>query len=99
MTLDGTNGYVVDGGDGRWIAVDPGPDLPEHIDAFVRGAAERGARIEAIAITHGHPDHYPGAAPLARATRRARLRSRERAVPPRPQADGGRRADGRRRCA
>ena len=39
MTLDGTNGYVVDGGEGRWIAVDPGPDLPEHIDAFVRAAA------------------------------------------------------------
>jgi glyoxylase-like metal-dependent hydrolase (beta-lactamase superfamily II) len=68
MTLDGTNGYVVDGGGGRWIAVDPGPDLPEHIAAFVGAAAERGARFEAIVITHGHPDHYPGAAPLARAT-------------------------------
>ena len=68
MTLDGTNGYVVDGGDGRWIAVDPGPDLFEHVDAFVRAAADQGARIEAIVVTHGHPDHYPAAAPLARAT-------------------------------
>jgi glyoxylase-like metal-dependent hydrolase (beta-lactamase superfamily II) len=68
MTLDGTNGYVVDGGDGRWIVVDPGPDLPEHVDAFVRAAAGAGARIEAIVVTHGHPDHFPAAAPLARAT-------------------------------
>ena len=68
MTLDGTNGYVVDGGDGRWIAVDPGPDLPEHVDAFVAAAAGAGARFEAIVVTHGHPDHFPAAAPLARAT-------------------------------
>jgi glyoxylase-like metal-dependent hydrolase (beta-lactamase superfamily II) len=68
MTLDGTNGYVVDGGGGAWIAIDPGPDDPAHIAAFVDAARERGARYEAILVTHGHPDHYPGAAPLARAT-------------------------------
>ena len=68
MTLDGTNGYVIDGGHGGWIAVDPGPDIAEHVDAFVAAAAERNARFEAIVVTHGHPDHYPAAAPLARAT-------------------------------
>jgi glyoxylase-like metal-dependent hydrolase (beta-lactamase superfamily II) len=68
MTLDGTNGYVVDGGDGAWIAIDPGPDEPAHVAAFVDAARERGAHYEAILVTHGHPDHYPGAAPLARAT-------------------------------
>lgn len=68
MTLDGTNGYVVDGGDGAWIAIDPGPDDPGHIAAFVEAARAGGARYEAILVTHGHPDHYPGAAPLARAT-------------------------------
>jgi len=68
MTLDGTNGYVVDGGHGRWIAIDPGPDLPEQTAAFVDAAAARGARYGAILVTHGHPDHFPGAAPLARAT-------------------------------
>lgn len=68
MTLDGTNGYIVDGGDGAWIAIDPGPDDPAHIGAFVTAARDAGARYEAILVTHGHPDHYPGAAPLARAT-------------------------------
>jgi len=68
MTLDGTNGYIVDGGNGSWIAIDPGPDDPVHIAAFVAAARERGAHYEAILVTHGHPDHYPGAAPLARAT-------------------------------
>ena len=68
MTLDGTNGYVVDGGNGAWIAIDPGPDIPEHVHAFVAAARDAGARYAAILVTHGHPDHYPAAAPLARAT-------------------------------
>jgi len=68
MTLDGTNSYVIDGGAGRWIAVDPGPDITEHVEQFVRAADAGGARFEAIVVTHGHPDHYPAAAPLARAT-------------------------------
>jgi glyoxylase-like metal-dependent hydrolase (beta-lactamase superfamily II) len=68
MTLDGTNGYVVDGGDGAWIAIDPGPDNPAHIASFVEAARAAGAHYEAILVTHGHPDHYPGAAPLQRAT-------------------------------
>lgn len=68
MTLDGTNGYVVDGGDGAWIAIDPGPDDPAHVASFVDAARKADARYEAILVTHGHPDHYPAAAPLARAT-------------------------------
>jgi len=68
MTLDGTNGYVIDGGHGRWIAIDPGPDVPEQTAAFVAAARAAGARYEAILVTHGHPDHFPGAAPLALAT-------------------------------
>ena len=68
MTLDGTNGYIVDGGNGAWIAIDPGPADHGHIAAFVDAAYKHGARYEAILVTHGHPDHFPGAAPLAAAT-------------------------------
>jgi glyoxylase-like metal-dependent hydrolase (beta-lactamase superfamily II) len=68
MTLDGTNGYLIDAGTGHAIVIDPGPAIPSHIDAFVAGAHARAARIDAILVTHGHPDHFPAAAPLARAT-------------------------------
>lgn len=63
MTLDGTNTYLVFGG-AHAIAIDPGPVDDAHIDAIVAAAARRGATIAAIAVTHGHPDHAPGAAPL-----------------------------------
>jgi len=63
MTLDGTNTYVILGGR-EAIVVDPGPTTPAHIDAIVACAAQHGATIAAIAVTHGHPDHAPGAAPL-----------------------------------
>lgn len=68
MTLDGTNGYLVDGGRGEAIAIDPGPDDADHVASFAAAAAARGTRIVAIFVTHGHPDHFPGAAPLAAAT-------------------------------
>jgi glyoxylase-like metal-dependent hydrolase (beta-lactamase superfamily II) len=68
MTLDGTNGYIVDGGDGAWIAIDPGPADAGHIAAFVDAARECNAHYAAILVTHGHPDHFPGAALLAQAT-------------------------------
>ena len=68
MTLDGTNGYIVDGGRRRWIAIDPGPDLAKQTAAFVDAANAADATFAAILVTHGHPDHFPGAAPLARAT-------------------------------
>jgi glyoxylase-like metal-dependent hydrolase (beta-lactamase superfamily II) len=68
MTLDGTNGYLIDAGRGRSIAIDPGPDIAAHTAAFLAAARERNAPIAAILVTHGHPDHFPGAAPLARAT-------------------------------
>lgn len=68
MTLDGTNGYLIDAGDGTAIVIDPGPAIAEHLTAFVEGARSQGQTIAAILVTHGHPDHYPGAAPLATAT-------------------------------
>jgi glyoxylase-like metal-dependent hydrolase (beta-lactamase superfamily II) len=68
MTLDGTNSYVIDCGNGRALAIDPGPDIDSHVDRIVKTAAAQGLQIEAIAVTHGHPDHAPAAAMLKRRT-------------------------------
>jgi hypothetical protein len=35
MTLTGTNTYLI--GQSEVAVVDPGPDLPEHVEAFVEG--------------------------------------------------------------
>jgi glyoxylase-like metal-dependent hydrolase (beta-lactamase superfamily II) len=68
MTLDGTNGYVVRVGPRSLVAIDPGPVDDRQRDAFVAAAQDANATYAAILVTHGHPDHYPGAAPLATAT-------------------------------
>lgn len=68
LTLDGTNGYVVRTGPRTLVAIDPGPIDDRQRDAFLAAAREGGATYAAILVTHGHPDHYPGAAPLAAAT-------------------------------
>jgi len=68
MTLSGTNSYVIDAGGGEAIVIDPGPVIDRHLDALVANAGERGLRISTIAVTHGHPDHAPAAAPLAART-------------------------------
>jgi glyoxylase-like metal-dependent hydrolase (beta-lactamase superfamily II) len=68
MTLDGTNGYVLQVGDGELVAIDPGPLDDAQRDAFLAAARAADASYAAILVTHGHPDHAPGAAPLAAAT-------------------------------
>ncbi len=68
MTLDGTDAYVVRTGPRELIAIDPGPADDAQRDAFLDAARETGASYAAILVTHGHPDHYPGAATLAAAT-------------------------------
>ena len=63
MTLTGTNSYLV--GSGRELAViDPGPELGEHLQRLVDVATAQQATISLILVTHGHPDHFPGAARL-----------------------------------
>ena len=64
-TLDGTNTWIA-GRDPAWV-VDPGPALPDHLDAIAAAVAERGG-AGGIALTHDHPDHAEGLDPL-----RARL--------------------------
>ncbi len=57
MTGPGTNAYLV--GAASVTVIDPGPDHAGHIRAIVRAAGRR--NIAWIALTHTHPDHWPGA--------------------------------------
>ena len=67
MTLDGTNGYAVRVGPRALVAIDPGPRDDAQRDAFLAFARAGRAAYAAILVTHGHPDHAPGAARLAAA--------------------------------
>lgn len=62
LTLEGTNTWIV--GAGPSLVIDPGPDDPGHIRELRREAEPVGA----ILLTHHHPDHAPGAGPLAEQT-------------------------------
>ncbi|GAB2462088.1 hypothetical protein GCM10027082_11630 [Comamonas humi] len=61
MTGPGTNSYLVGDAATGYIAIDPGPDRPEHQQRLLDAA---GGDIRAIVCTHSHADHSPGAAPL-----------------------------------
>ncbi len=56
LTLGGTNTWLVDG----WV-VDPGPAIPEHVDAVAAAAGT----VRGIVLTHSHLDHTESAAELA----------------------------------
>lgn len=68
MTLQGTNSYLLDCGNGDAMVVDSGPPIERHLEALVDAAASRRLKIRAIVLTHGHPDHASGAAKLVAAT-------------------------------
>jgi glyoxylase-like metal-dependent hydrolase (beta-lactamase superfamily II) len=57
-TLEGTNTWLLLD-DGRVWIVDPGPDLPEHLDAVAATASGLG-EVAGIALTHRHDDHADG---------------------------------------
>ncbi len=63
MTGPGTNTYLI--GREQVAVLDPGPDLPEHIDAILESV---GDRIRWIVATHTHPDHSPAWQALQRET-------------------------------
>ncbi|HEY1175070.1 MAG TPA: MBL fold metallo-hydrolase [Phytomonospora sp.] len=85
MTLDGTNTWLLRATPGdRVTIVDPGPDLPAHLDAI---AAHGEAAL--IVVTHWHPDHTESAAALGE-----RLGVPVRATDPRWCFGGGALADG-----
>ena len=61
MTGPGTSTYLISGTHGPTLVIDPGPLIEEHLQTVVRRAP---FTIEALLITHGHPDHMEGAARL-----------------------------------
>ena len=64
MTLDGTNSWLIgDPAAGPVVVVDPGPAIPAHLDALLTAAP---GGIDAVVLTHRHPDHAESAAELAR---------------------------------
>jgi len=61
FTYYGTQTYLI--GSGSVAVIDPGPELPEHIDAIERAIGDR--PVVAIMCTHTHRDHSPAARFLA----------------------------------
>jgi len=64
FTYFGTQTYLA--GEEELVVIDPGPDLPEHVDAIL--AALGGRTLAAIACTHTHRDHSPASGALKAAT-------------------------------
>jgi glyoxylase-like metal-dependent hydrolase (beta-lactamase superfamily II) len=62
FTASGTNTYIV--GAGRVAIIDPGPDIPAHVDALMASIADE--TVSHILVTHTHRDHS-GATPALKA--------------------------------
>ena len=64
FTYYGTQTYLV--GEDEVAVIDPGPNLPEHVEALLHAIA--GRPLVAIMCTHTHRDHSPAAGPLCEET-------------------------------
>jgi glyoxylase-like metal-dependent hydrolase (beta-lactamase superfamily II) len=64
FTYFGTQTYLI--GEREVAVIDPGPNLPEHLEALE--TAIDGRPLAAILCTHTHRDHSPAARPLAERT-------------------------------
>jgi glyoxylase-like metal-dependent hydrolase (beta-lactamase superfamily II) len=60
FTYYGTQTYLA--GEQELAVIDPGPDLPEHLDALEQAIG--GRPVKAIVCTHTHRDHSPASRPL-----------------------------------
>lgn len=63
-TQSGTQVHLI--GAHELAVLDPGPDVPEHVEALLRVIG--GRPVAAILVTHTHRDHSPAANPLREAT-------------------------------
>ncbi|HUF13466.1 MAG TPA: MBL fold metallo-hydrolase [Longimicrobiales bacterium] len=61
LMLDGTRTHIV--GRDRIAIIDPGPELPEHLDAVAEVIGD--GVVVSILLTHDHPDHAEGARALS----------------------------------
>ena len=66
FTYTGSGTHIIGPDDGPLAIIDPGPNLPGHIEALVQAAG--GAEISHILVTHTHADHCGGARALSEAT-------------------------------
>ena len=64
MTGPGTNTWLL--GEREVVVVDPGPNVPAHLDAIRLAAGT--APIVGVWLTHAHPDHALAVGPLVAAT-------------------------------
>lgn len=64
FTFHGTGVYII--GHNEVAVIDPGPDTKDHVQSLLRVLGDE--KLTHIFVTHGHMDHSPAAAPLARAT-------------------------------
>ncbi len=64
FTYTGTQTYLL--GEREVAVIDPGPDLPGHVEALLKAIG--GRPVAAIMCTHTHRDHSPAARPLRAAT-------------------------------
>lgn len=64
IAFTGTCSYIV--GKGTVAIIDPGPDLPEHVEALLH--AVRGETVSHVLVTHTHRDHAPAARAIKEAT-------------------------------
>ncbi len=62
LTGNGTNTWIY--GERELVVIDPGPDLPAHLERVAAEVRRRG-RAAMVAVTHHHPDHREGAATMA----------------------------------
>ncbi len=85
FTFKGTCSYIV--GRSKVAVIDPGPDLPEHVQALLE--AVRHETVTHILVSHTHRDHSPGAAALAAATAAPTYGFGPHLTPPDQGGEGG----------